>query len=81
MAPYDAASNIRQALGTVTGAGAGEEEDLPWSARMAMELLEERAAGGERAPWIASLPAFVATPPLEFDAAELAAGPEALLIT
>jgi hypothetical protein len=53
MAPCDATGNVRQALGTVTGAGAeeDEEEELPWSARMAMELLEERAAGGERAPW------------------------------
>ena len=39
---------------------------LPWSARMAVRLLEERAARGPRLAWIESLPALVSTPPLEY---------------
>ena len=39
---------------------------LPWSARMAVRLLEERAARGPRLAWIESLPARVSTPPLEY---------------
>ena len=49
-----------------------EDEDMPWSALMAMRLLEERARGGELAEWIASLPAFVSTPPLEYSPEEIA---------
>ena len=49
-----------------------DDAALPWSALMAMRLLEERARGGELAPWIDSLPSFVSTPPLEFTGEELA---------
>lgn len=64
------------------GGGAGDEsssgaDDMPWSALMAMRLLEERTRGGELAPWIASLPISVSTPPLEFTPRELAAAEDA----
>ena len=50
-----------------------DEDHLPWSARMAVRLLEERAAKGPLLPWIQSLPSRVSTPPLEYDDASLEA--------
>ena len=44
-----------------------DEDHLPWSACMAVRLLEERAAKGPLLPWIQSLPSRVSTPPLEYD--------------
>ncbi|GFH14918.1 SET domain-containing protein, partial [Haematococcus lacustris] len=47
---------------------------MHWSAEMAVRLLVERSAGPASAwaPWLAALPAHVATP-LEWSAAEVAA--------
>ena len=45
-----------------------KDSDLPWSATMAMRLLESRAGihRPELKLWIDSLPTFVSTPPLEY---------------
>ena len=61
-----------------------EHEDsapMPWSARMAMRLLEERARGDDSplAPWIAALPSRVSTPPLEYDAEDVAEAEDAAI--
>ena len=50
-----------------------DEDHLPWSACMAVRLLEERAAKGPLLPWIQSLPSRVSTAPLEYDDASLEA--------
>lgn len=55
---------------------------LPWSAEMAMRLLEARAGVNrpELKPWIDSLPSFVSTPPLEFSDEALEACQDAFAI-
>lgn len=57
-------------------------EQLPWSAEMAMRLLEARAGVDrpELRPWIDSLPSFVSTPPLEYSAKALDACQDAFAI-
>lgn len=57
-------------------------ERLPWSAEMAMRLLEARAGVDrpELRPWIDSLPSFVSTPPLEYSAKALDACQDAFAI-
>ena len=50
-----------------------DEDHLPWSACMAVRLLEERAAKGPLLPWIQSSPSRVSTAPLEYDDASLEA--------
>ena len=57
-------------------------EQLPWSAEMAMRLLEARAGVDrpELKPWIDSLPSFVSTPPLEYSAKALDACQDAFAI-
>ena len=57
-------------------------EQLPWSAEMAMRLLEARAGVDrpELRPWIDSLPSFVSTPPLEYSSEALDACQDAFAI-
>ena len=57
-------------------------EPIPWSAEMAMRLLEARAGVDrpELKPWIDSLPSFVSTPPLEYSNEALDACQDALAI-
>ena len=57
-------------------------EPIPWSAEMAMRLLEARAGVDrpELRPWIDSLPSFVSTPPLEYSSQALDACQDAFAI-
>lgn len=57
-------------------------EPIPWSAEMAMRLLEARAGVDrpELRPWIDSLPSFVSTPPLEYSSEALDACQDAFAI-
>ena len=57
-------------------------EPIPWSAEMAMRLLEARAGVDrpELRPWIDSLPSFVSTPPLEYSSVALDACQDAFAI-
>ena len=57
-------------------------EPIPWSAEMAMRLLEARAGVDrpELRPWIDSLPSFVSTPPLEYASEALDACQDAFAI-
>ena len=57
-------------------------EQLPWSAEMAMRLLEARAGVDrpELKTWIDSLPSFVSTPPLEYSSEALDACQDAFAI-
>ena len=61
-------ADARNALETSEANVHADDDGLPWSAEMAMRLLEARAGVDrpELKPWIDSLPSFVSTPPLEY---------------
>jgi hypothetical protein len=61
-------ADARNALETSEANTHGDDDGLPWSALMAMRLLEARAGVDrpELKTWIDSLPSFVSTPPLEY---------------
>ena len=61
-------ADARNALETSEANVHGDDDGLPWSALMAMRLLEARAGVDrpELKTWIDSLPSFVSTPPLEY---------------
>ena len=79
----DASSaDARNALETSEANTHGDDDGLPWSALMAMRLLEARAGVDrpELKTWIDSLPSFVSTPPLEYSDEAIEACHDPLLI-
>ena len=75
-------ADARNALETSEANTHGDDDGLPWSALMAMRLLEARAGVDrpELKTWIDSLPSFVSTPPLEYSDEAIEACHDPLLI-
>ena len=75
-------ADARNALETSEANVHGDDDGLPWSALMAMRLLEARAGVDrpELKTWIDSLPSFVSTPPLEYSDEAIEACHDPLLI-
>jgi hypothetical protein len=75
-------ADARNALETSEANTHGDDDGLPWSALMAMRLLEARAGVDrpELKTWIDSLPSFVSTPPLEYSDEVIEACHDPLLI-